>query len=217
MAVPAFKKVELLSTPNEGLQRLKGGESVGVVFLSEDLGDKLVQQFVASAKTSKVGEDAAYVLVFRGTRDGESLAKALLWGVHACLCEPYSVDRLTEILELARRIRHENEGARKKAALQMLVGRIVSEFDKIAAYASQGLDVTRLQKRLRESCSEVAGSTPESVETYLSIACRMFEETQPPLMEHKKTPSKRIKERLEAKLREQYEKDLGVEGSATAK
>lgn len=203
-AVPQFGVVQQTSTITEALSRMGSGDKCDVIFLSARLEQAEITSFIKKAKETKAGQDTAYVLVLKSGADGATIAQNVIGGADGMLFEPYSVDYLYEITNLAARVKKERSDFREKAAIQMLVQDLILQVDQLAYLKSCSMDTTRAFKRLKESCDFVRGLSPESVQSYYDLAVDSFQAAPIPaqVSKYKKYggASDRIKKRMEKKV-----------------
>lgn len=211
LAVTAFKKAYSGSSITEALRMLGAEDKIDVVFIAIRFGKAEIGSFIKMAKETRWGEDCAYIVVFQAAAQNDSIfAEIMLEGADSILCEPYSVDRLQEIAELANKIKQENMVKRRKAAIALLIGNLVKQLDALSLYASKGFNIKRAKKQFAESCKSLAQfSDKDAFELYLEIATSVFEEATPNLEASYTGPSRRIREKMEQKLREQFEREFG--------
>ena len=211
-SVAAFGTVQQVGDLKQASAAISSSEECDVVFLSSRCGKDDIKSFVATAKQSRQGQDAAYVLLL-GANDqaGSSVATNVLIGVDGFLVEPYSVDSLVEITQLAARVKKERSSAREKIAIRLLVHEIMGQIDIVAQLKKGGASAGISSKSLRETCSVLQTLEGESLNTYFELALKMFEEAPVPPVQQTKLysgASKRMREREEAKLLAKLQKDI---------
>jgi CheY-like chemotaxis protein len=170
-AVGHFANVRLLATTDEALAALGVSGHVDLIFISRRFDQECITGFIAAAKEKGGGRDSAYILVL--TTDMQQtrvVAKNVLSGVDGFLLEPYSVDNLIEITELASRVKRERSQQREAAAFQFLIQDVMRQIDRIAYLKSCQHDVSRSFKDLKGVCSVFSSLGGESLELYLEIA-----------------------------------------------
>jgi DNA-binding NtrC family response regulator len=204
-AVTQFGAVQQVGTLQEATAKIQSSRQCDVIFLSYRFQPGEISEFIKKAKETKEGQDAAYVLVMKSNSgDGATIAQNVLGGADGMLFEPYSVDYLYEITNLAAKVRKERSGTREKAALQMLANDMVSQVDQLAYLKSCEMETVRQFKKLAESCAFVKGLSPESLQTYFDMVVNAFENAPLPtnVSKYKKYGgvSNRIKKRMEKKV-----------------
>ena len=203
-SVSQFKRVFLLSSLREAMDRLNGKEPFHVLFVSFKFPQKDITEFIQTAKKSKSGEDTAYVLtVGTNSQDSSTVAASVLMGADGLLFEPYSVDNLTEITSLAVRVKKERSTHREEAALKFLINDMINTLDLLTYLKSAGHDVGRGLKRFKDMCAVLDTLGGDSKEIYMRVAQQMFEDAPLPKKLFQKAyvgASSRIKKKMEEKL-----------------
>lgn len=207
--VVSFGKVYPFNTMNDVLSRFELGEKCDVVFLSHRFGQKEIQNFIEAAKQKKAGSDCAYILVMDSAgQDSTAIAQSFLGGANGFLFEPYSVESLRQIAELAAKVKLDNSKAREGAALKLLVTDIVKELDRIALKKSLGEQYAKERKKIESIMQTIAGfdegSQAQYFDTLIEATCNL----PPPIVATYSGASKRVKERMETKAKEDKQKRL---------
>ena len=204
-AVTNFGKVHQTNSPRETIQRLATGERIDVIFLSYRFETAEISAFIKEAKGMPAGQDAAYILLQKNEdQSASAVASNVMIGADGLLYEPYSVDYLMEITELAARVRKERSDARERGAMQFLVNDIIAQIDLVSTLKAAGYEVGASLKKLKEMCAVFSTLSPTSLEVYYKVAVEQFEKAPvPKALEKKKLyggASSRVKKRTEAKL-----------------
>ena len=203
-SVPRFGQVRLINSLEEALASLKNAAAgIDVIFISRRFAQDAITAFIAEAKHITAGQDAAYVLVLRtDDQQADSVAKNVLGGTDGFLLEPYSVDQLVEITELAARVRKERSQEREAAALRFLINDVIKQIDRVWFLKSSGFDVGRSLKKLKDMCKVFDSLDNETRELYFEIVVNAFETVpvpQPPSKQYKGV-SERVRLRMEKKI-----------------
>jgi DNA-binding NarL/FixJ family response regulator len=216
-SVIQFGKVQLLNSLEDAQSNLDMGRPWDCIFVSYRFKKDEVAGFIKQAKEKKAGEDAAYVLILQTQEQSSSVvAESVMIGADGFLFEPYSVDQLVEITELAARVKLERSQEREAAALNFLLRDVMHQIDLIAYLKAVGYDVGRGMKRFKQMCTVFQALEGESLGVYYGIAVETFSEAPFPKQIYQKSysgASKRVRERMEKKLLEELEKDLKDEDS----
>src|SRR5690606_25750258 len=138
------------------------------------------------------------------TKDQESttVTQNVLIGADGMLFEPYSVDQLVEITELAARVKRERSQERERAALKFLLNDIMHQIDLIAYLKSNGYDVGRGQRKFKQMCAVLDSLEESSREVYFDLAVQMFADAPFPRHIYQKSyagASSRVKKKMETK------------------
>lgn len=150
-SVVNFGAVNLYQNLHSPLEKLEGDEHCDVIFVSYKFQQYEIKDFIQRAKERPQGQDAAYILVAKPEeQDSTTVADNVMIGTDGFLFEPYSVDSLIEITQLASRVRKERSSTRQLAALEFVINEFINYLNLIAYSKSMGLDITRAMRKLRE-------------------------------------------------------------------
>lgn len=205
MSLIQFGSTAFVGTLKEAVDNLANNRKSDVVFISFRFPKEQITQFIKDAKLTKGGQDSAFVMILENAKqDSSSVAQNVLVGADGMLFEPFSVDSLVEITNVAARVRAERSDARERAALSFLLHDITQQLDVLASLKSRGFDVGSTHKKLRDMCAVLTTLEPRSVQIYLELAIEAFENAPLP----KELPkgrnysgaSTRIKKLLEKKI-----------------
>lgn len=211
-AVTNFGKVNQVGNLREAAKTLGSVGRCDVIFISFKCEAEEAAAFVKTAKATPQGQDAAYILVLGGkNQESSTVAASVMSGFDGLLFEPYSVDNLLEITQIAARVRKERSRAREEAALKLLMTDIMNQLD-LAAYLKQsGSESGRVIKKLRDTCAVLKTLSPESLELYKEISISMLENAPLPkkVFQRKQYSgaSSRVKKKMEDKMLAELEND----------
>lgn len=215
LAINSFRRIEQVSQLQEARVKFQADTKWDVMFIASELGETDICSFITKTKEQYPDMDCAIVTILKSPEQQSTLANIILSGGHGFLCEPYSVDRLAEIVGIVARVKEEGSQRRKKAAAAMLISTIIQEIDKLHLFISRGLNVEKAKRKLAEKCKTLQQfSDAESLQMYCDLAVDLFDKATPALAQNYSGASKRVKDRMEAKLREEYEKEFGKEQAA---
>lgn len=138
-AISGFQNVRLVSAADEVITAFELGGPFDVVFIGERFSEGEVRKLIGRCRALPGGKDARFILVRSGqVSNGDSaMARALLGGVDACLFEPYSVENITETVEIAL-ARAESSESRMNEALMLTLDEARSEIDRAALMLKSG-------------------------------------------------------------------------------
>ena len=204
--VADFGTVYLLGAFNEALQKLANDEQIDVVFVTGRLPQEEVQGFIASAKTTKQGQDSAYVLVMKNAQQGNAtVTQSLMIGADGLLFEPYSVDNLVDITRLSAKVRKERSDTRLKMAISLMLNDIESQLDLLSFLKASGCEPGGSVKALRDMGTQLKTLTPEGHQMFYDLILTKWPDLPVPKRAFKtkvyKGASSRIKSRMEKKMK----------------
>jgi len=212
--VALFQHVKLLSGLDETMRLLSAAGHVDIIFIAHRFEQDRTTEFIKKSKETQGGRDSAYVLVLKtDDQDSNTVAKNVLIGADGFLLEPYSVDNLVEITQLAARVKKERSLEREQAALKFLVLDVMKQIDRVAYIKTCGFDVGRNLKKLKEMCAVFTDLQGESKEVYYELAVSLFGNAPLPQFQAKnyKGVSDRVRKKMEAKILAEMEAELGEE------
>lgn len=203
--VPTFAEVNLLGALPEASSRLNSDRPCDIVFLSYRFNLEEITKFIEESKKSKGGQDAAFVMVVQsGEQDNSMVSSFMMAGINGFLCEPYSVDSLVELTEIARRIRRERQLAREKLAVSLLMREIITQIDLVACIKASGYAVSRSAEKLEGLCEQLNLMSEENKQARMEVVIQELIDAKAAsralsLRKYGGT-SQRVRERMEKKL-----------------
>lgn len=212
-SVVQFGKVQLLGSTSEALSKVQSSVSpIDIMFISHGFDQEDVIDLIKDCKEAQAAQDCAFILVLQTSeQDSTNVAQKVMIGADGLLFEPYSVDQLVEITELAAKVKADRSKGREEAAIRFLLQDIMRQIDLIAYLRSCGYDVGRGLRKFKQMCGVLDTLSPQSREIYYRVAADMFEKAPFPKNIYEKSyagASKRVKERMEKKLLAEIEADL---------
>lgn len=210
--IPSFGKLTFYNNLKECSRELTQSKPIDIVFLAQRLGKDDIKAFIANAKGLDAGKDTAYVLVL-GTddQDNSTVANAVIFGVDGFLLEPFSVDNLADITELAQRIKKERSSEREVGAFKFLLKDIMRQLDRVAFIKSCDFDVSLNMKKFSDMTETIRQLPEDKRELYYEAAFDSFMNAPvpeiPEAQQNYKGVSARVKKRMEQKIVEQMLKE----------
>lgn len=202
MALPLFGKGNQAGSFADARARLYDYNTLDIVFISDKFEKEEIRVFIEELKANKVSQDAAFVLIMRSK--GNNMAEGILNGADGLLGEPYSVDTLQEITQLAERVKKHRERVRTEAGIQLLLKDLIVQVNNIASVISGGLEPTKQVRKLEELMTSIEKLEPGLQERYLVMMIDVFEKAPPSaraaLTQQYKGISNRVKGRIEKKI-----------------
>lgn len=207
-SVHQFGKVYQMTTLKDSITKLNAGESADVCFISYRCDQSEVSNFIKDSKATKGGQDTAYILVLKSKdQQSSTVATNVLAGFDGFLFEPYSVEQLLELTELAARVRKERSTTREQAAIRFLLTDIMNQIDQIAFLKASGYDMGSSTKKFKDLCSVLQTLQPESKNIYIGLAVDMFESAEIP----KKIFQRKIYGGASSRVKKKQEKAIMAE------
>lgn len=146
-------------------------EPVDIVFIGIRENEDVIAKFI-----TRFRQEAAYVLLLEGQRHSAEAARTLVDGADAILSEPYSLESLRAISELAESVKRERSRVRLRPALQLLVREIAAQLDLVARLEKSGSSALISRSVLWEMCSVLRDLDEEVLSLYYEVALKVFPE-----------------------------------------
>lgn len=156
-------------------------QNIDILFVSKRIPHDEMREFFNFCRDKGRAKTAANIVLFQSMTEGSNLISSILeLGADGILCEPFSVDQLSEISELAIGVRREKSEVLEKKMLTMLFEDFVKQIDLIACLRSSGCEPGHSAKVLRE-LGETLSTLPERTKTLFNEICVLkFPEILPP-------------------------------------
>ena len=177
--VSYFDTVYHCGTERETLTWIDRQDQIDIIFISERIDPDTIERFIDKVKDSAKGIECIFILVKVSPSGGLPVSEALSRGIDGILCEPFSVDNLTEVVELAERIGHEREEVRAKISMTLLVTDMVNQIDAAAYLVRNGCNPRALFKSLKNLSDRACEIPDERLEVYFDIVFRLVSSTAP--------------------------------------
>lgn len=167
-AAPKFGHIHSANSISDAMTQIEYLEDpVDIIFVSKRVPFDKMQSFFQFSRASKRTEDAAHVVLFQSQEEGNALIKTILeLGADGILCEPYSVDQLSEITELATFIKRERAKERERGAISILIDDLARQIDLVSVLKATGGEPGQSRKALLELSRLAKGLSEEGKEFY---------------------------------------------------
>lgn len=208
--VTEFSRVAVAPTLRDANEYIATAQAPwDIVFLSNEMNEDAITRFIQGSKKSSAGENSAYVLILNTEKRASSdVFTHMRSGIDGLLYEPYSVEQLTDIIELAANVKERTPEERESAAIHTLLQDLIGHLDRMVLLKKLGYDIEKGLKRFTMLCNSLTAISPEEMETYHETAIKIFEEApSPQTLENSlyKGPSQRVREQQERKLLQKME------------
>lgn len=203
-AVPEFTKITQLADLRDAISNIRMADECDLVFVSERFERKEVTKFFEELRKIKQSQDAAFIVILEGTRQAANdIAKNMLDGIDGLLFEPYSVNQLRELAELASKVKKERFGAREEAAIRFLLVDVIKELDRAAFLIQAGDEKSSAIQRFAESCKFFHTLDVVKKDLYFKILVEVFGNLPAPanLLSQYKGASQRLRRKIVEKMR----------------
>lgn len=161
----AFKKISAIAHPREFESRIGEGQVFDVVFIGCSVRPGIVNEVIRVAKNHS--EDCACILVSSGhEQDLVLLAPTILGGIDGFLYEPFSVDGLAQVAEVAQELKRVNQERRIKGSIRLLMPDIFNNIDDVAAGRAAGRPTPNSLGTLLKSRETIEQLGPDALSFY---------------------------------------------------
>ncbi len=216
-ALPQFNHVTMANSLASAMSALEGDGNCDVILLKPSFDDKDVQQFVHACKATRQGQGCALILLVRGNQSNTgALARSYAAGIDGFLSEPYSVEAIQEIFEIAGRIKQKKMESRCHAALDVMLREITTTLD-LAAQEQRSGKWTGMKSQFAELCRNLQELAAINIEDYQELLMEVFEKVPSPVTlpidhgSHYEGASERVRKKLaeEGEKKEVPEEPVG--------
>jgi len=182
LAVPKFGHLQSVNSISDAISQVEYlDNSVDIIFVSKRIPHEKMQGFFQFARASKKTEDAANVVLFQSQDEGNALIKTILeLGADGILCEPYSVDQLSEIAELATFIKRERAKERERGAISLLIDDLAKQVDLVSVLSATGGELGQSRRVLLDLSRIAQGLSESGKEFYFERIIEKFSNLPPP-------------------------------------
>ena len=174
-----FASVHAASSLPEALAKLQGELSYEIVLISDSYKRDDVAEFV-SALHQSCPQKFGIVYVLRcALQERTEIADLLLVGVDSCLCEPFSVETLREITELAAQVRKENAERKIISAAGLIVEAALDEIDRRSDQLRLGGRVGPFSHKIMEASQMFRDLSGDKRDAFFMILADCAEKRRP--------------------------------------
>lgn len=216
MAVKEFGEVAAVSRIEESRIGIYGGKEWRVVFISSKLERREIADIIYEGKRRSESQDSAFVMVMKAKdQDSVNVAANVMIGADGFLLEPYSLDALVEITELAGRVKNERSLAREKAAFDFVSKDIGREIDQLAYMLYSNINIQPRLAKLKERCSVLKSLPSSSLEIFVESVVDTFEEANLPVAQLRREnayngASQAVRRKIAKRFEEQPDRSYGM-------
>ncbi|MCC6933705.1 MAG: hypothetical protein IT292_10720 [Deltaproteobacteria bacterium] len=201
--INCYGKISSVSYFSEAMEFLHTKRECDLIFISNAIAQSEIVTFMQQARETDKGSSSSYILVMKaGKRESTDIAKSMVAGFNSMLLEPYSVDSMVEISKLARKIKVEAYERRARAASELVIPTLIKEVDRLAALHSIG-HPTNVSAGAKKALALITSMGNEALSGYYEAMINKFGQVSPPAVTHYEGPSKRLKDRMERKAKEE--------------
>jgi len=160
--LPRFASgVEGFGTFRDASSAIARGGATDVVFISEDLGKKSIQDFISYQKDGKFGKRICFIgLCGSNDAGSEKIGELLAAGVHGILKEPITYNAVEDALSVSKSFKNQGTKLRLKTAAGLFLS---SAVDKLTAEQGLPTNTKDIITKVRDACKDYKRLTGESL------------------------------------------------------
>jgi CheY-like chemotaxis protein len=204
----AFTKTQGVKTTAEALECLRKKQSTNVVLVSARFSKAQLLGFLQEArKFEQTGNPLALVLLGEANgRDRAGVASDVLAGFNEILVEPYSVNSILEVCNLAFVVRSVDAKELVGSALEELISAAVAYLDEMAQRASKEEPIGAAKAKLRDVRAALSSLSTEQYRDYIEILSARCEAATAPEISEKRIREEQKRQEEAAKKQEPQRK-----------
>ena len=159
--IKGFQVAAVPSKIEEARTLLQSEPPFHFVFIGGEFPETEAAAFIAEAKKKKLpsGDKTVFVLLLGSATDSDRVASNMMAGFHGFLCEPYSLESVTELTQLAGKVSEQHTVVRMKAATGILLSDLRDE-DPASKAEPEGKN---LWEKSQQSCKWYNSVTNDSL------------------------------------------------------
>ena len=209
-----FRRVKAYSHTKDALEHLRSGVKYDVLLITSQIPQEETKGFIAKAKESEGGKEAAYIVVVKiPDQTTENVASGMLGGTDGFLFEPFSIESLKQVAEIAERVRKKFEDERQKAAFQLIASDVMRCLDELAVATITNENLLAAKKQMQQSARSIKKMTSEQYALYVDIMSSVFENARPRAPIGYKGASQRVRDKARKISAKRSAEDPGGEAS----
>jgi response regulator RpfG family c-di-GMP phosphodiesterase len=194
-----FEKVFVSHSLREARTQYEVEPTLDGIFISNEFAKSDIPNFIEQTKANSACQDAAYILVL-DEKDSQAseIALSMLSGIDALLLSPFSVDRITEVVETVIRLSAERRAKRKEGMIRFLVKNIKSQLSRTAKAQASSKNGSHMQLRaLQDLCKPIETFDKPTRDIYFELLVTIFSAARPPKSKGYQGASNRVRQMFE--------------------
>lgn len=155
---------------------LQTSDPYDAIFLSASFGRETLTRFIRTTRGFASASGSCFVaLLGHGAHDVTMVGSHLLSGFEGFLIEPFSVDTVVEVVEVAERVRREETQRRQAYALELLVHSVLEQAAEVYQLRRAGRSAKLSAKLLQETATVLRQLEPSLEERYFCLLTSALE------------------------------------------
>jgi len=170
-----FSSVYLLNSLEEGTELLNRKEHLlDLIFVDSEGDPELLSAFLLTARSSRRGQDSAYILAFSATSLDDAISDQSVPEVDGFLFTPYSVATAEDYSTIVEAVKSQRENEREVPALEFLLEDAAYQIDHIASEMASGKDSVHKLRYLDSIKTALNTSKKDLRGLYFNLAITEF-------------------------------------------
>ena len=160
-----FHTIKAAASTGEALVMLGTNPDIDLILIAYSVGKDEINKFISNSAALRT-DRFTYIIVLKPEMQRKlTIVQNLIDGAHGMLCEPYSLESLKDIAEIAQRVRKLNEERRMLAGLPLLAELMLKEIDTAAEKLRGGIKKKPLSSKYRSVVTQLFEKFPEASPT----------------------------------------------------
>lgn len=203
--LPKVSKIIQSKSSDDALEKTAEVGYADVVFVSNKVDRSEFRAMQSELKRTGFDKGSAYIVVMEASKLSQEVIEAqLALGFHGAVGDPFSVEQLSNIIELARQVKEDYRRAKLDRSVKSLLNELITQCRVASKLVQLGHTSSGELERFRRLAEKLDNLNDEELDRYFELLADAFAKEPPPpdlpadLMYS--GASKRVRERLEAKL-----------------
>jgi len=177
--LPTFGKVHAVNTLNDGFNKLTSDPGYDLILVSDSFRKDKIEEFLEDVQALREEKFGFIIVLTSNEQEKVAVADNLISGADAFLCEPYSVDMLREITEIAERVRRENQEKRIICGAELVVDVASKEIDHRAKRLLLGKPDRPFSKKIKRAFRMFKGLSEDAQSDFYKTIMNATEKSSP--------------------------------------
>ena len=193
-----FSVVTASKSTEDSINHFQQGFGCDVVLVSSHIDILQIRGLMRVMKESEGGKEAALVaIVYANEQTSTALGSLLAEGADGLLLSPFSVHSLSQVAQIASRVKGDFDRKRKVAAAKIMASELLAKFDEINRSLLEGLNARKPIERMQKVGMGLERMLQGSEDVFAEAMGEVIRNIEPPKSAYK-GPSQRIKKKLAA-------------------
>jgi CheY-like chemotaxis protein len=193
-----FSVVTASKSAEDSMNQFQQGFGCDVVLVSSHIDILQIRELMRVMKETEGGKEAALVaIVYANEQNSTALGSLLAEGADGLLLSPFSVHSLSQVAQIASRVKGDYDRKRKLAAAKIMASELIAKFDDINRALLSGVNSRKPIERMQKVGIGLERMLEGSEGLFVEAIGEVIKNVEPPKSAYK-GPSQRIKKKLAA-------------------